>query len=524
MLICWTGLILLTGPIPTVVCVVLPVLIIRQMAVCQGGDAISVQSHVSLFRRPRAVSEALKNLDNWTGPGRPIRRPLGTSGQTKWLDFEDGIFTERHFRLYGSAIGFTYALVLAFRFWQGVSVIGPTGKFACIDFCWIWDSGIFAVSIDPSRVYDFAAYSAAQNTLVGPNAGGPFFHFIYPPTMLFFTYPLGFMPYLVAFAVWIVATLLLYQAAIYAIIPRPAALIAAVLPIGVSANALLGQNGFLTAALIGLSLVFLERRPLLSGILIGLLTYKPHLGVLFPLALVASRNWRTLCSATASTVALSVAAAAAFGYQGWPSFIASLFGRNSSLSPDSDVELNLQSIYGLLHWAGANAWVSWTVHLTVAALVAAMVCALWAKPIPYFLKAAILCIGSVTVSPYLLGYDLCILSIAVAFLVRDGMSRGFLPGERIGMIICFVGLFPLATPVAPMIGAVLFFLAARRIAAWRRDSFTASRDDPIGRGVSGAGSWNNRYPYLGGKIVCSALGRNSMLNSKFTLEVPYCYS
>src|SRR5208282_2418000 len=109
-----------------------------------------------------------------------------------------------------------------------------------------------------------------------------------------------------------------------------------------------------------------------------------------------------------------------------------------------------------VHWAGASAWVSWTVHLTVAAIVAAMVCALWAKPIPYFLKAAILCIGSVVVSPYVLAYDLCTLSIAVAFLVSDGMSRGFLPGERTGMLICFAGLFPVATPIAPIICGVLF--------------------------------------------------------------------
>jgi hypothetical protein len=161
-----------------------------------------------------------------------------------------------------------------------------------------------------------------------------------------------------------------------------------------------------------------------------------------------------------------------------------LIGRNSSLSPDSGVELNLQSIYGLLHWVGASTWISWTVHLTVAAVVATMVYAVWAKPIPYSLRAAILCIGSVTVSPYLLGYDLCILSIAVAFLVRDGMSRGFLAGERTAMIICFVGLFLLATPIAPVICAVLLFLAARRIAAWRRDLLIASRDNLIGCAAS----------------------------------------
>jgi len=100
----------------------------------------------------------------------------------------------------------------------------------------------------------------------------------------------------------------------------------------------------------------------------------------------------------------------------------------------------------------------------------------WAKPIPYSLKAAIVCVGAVMVSPYLLAYDLCILSIAVAFLVRDGLSRGFLPGERTGLLICFGGLFPVATPVAPMICAVLFFLIVRRIVAWRHGLLAPSRE------------------------------------------------
>jgi arabinofuranan 3-O-arabinosyltransferase len=238
----------------------------------------------------------------------------------------------------------------------------------------------------------------------------------------------------------------------------------------------------------GISLNFAERQPWLSGIFLGFLTYKPQFGILFPLALVASRNWRALCSATATSLALGVGAACAFGYRGWPAFMSSLLGRNSSLSPDGGVELKLQSIYGLLHWAGASAWISWTVHLTVAVVVAAMVGALWAKPIPYSLKAAILSIGAVTVSPYLLAYDLCILSIAVAFLVRDGMSCGFLPGERTGLLICLAGLFPVATPVAPMICAVLFFLIARRIVAWYYEVFTASRDESIGRARSRSGS------------------------------------
>jgi hypothetical protein len=276
------------------------------------------------------------------------------------------------------------------------------------------------------------------------------------------------MPYFVAFLVWLMATLVLYEATIYAIIPRPPALIAALTPAAVLKNVQLGHNGFLTAGLIGLSLVFVERRPLLGGIFLGLLTYKPQFGVLFPLALLASRNWRALASATAASLAFGIAAAVAFGHQGWPSFVGSLMDRDSGLSPDAQIVLSLQSIYGLLHWAGARARVSWATHLTVAAAVACTVWAAWAKPIPHALKAAILCIGSVMVTPYVLIYDLCVLSIAVAFLIKDGLASGFLPGERVVIFVCFSCLFLVATPVAPIICAALLLLAVRRIAAHRR--------------------------------------------------------
>ena len=91
---------------------------------------------------------------------------------------------------------------------------------------------------------------------------------------------------------------------------------------------------------------------------------------------------------------LAVGAAIAFGYQGWLSFIDTLGGRNSSLNLDPGLELTLQSVYGLLHWAGASDTISWISHLAVAAIVALTVGAVWAKPIPHSLKAAALCIGS----------------------------------------------------------------------------------------------------------------------------------
>jgi hypothetical protein len=390
-----------------------------------------------------------------------------------------GFFTEQRLFLYGSTIVVAYVVGLVWRWLRHEWVIRSDGHPTCIDFSWIWVSGTFAASSEPARVYDHSAFSAARAVLAGP--GGCMFldnKFDYPPIILFLTYPLGLLSYSTAFAVWMAATLLIYLAAIYAIIPRPAAVIAALTTSPVVFNVLLGQNGFLTAGLIGLSLVLMERRPWLSGIFFGLLTYKPQFGILIPFALLASRDWRSLASATLTSVTLAMAAAVAFGSQTWPSFLSSLVDREASLSEVPGLPIPLLSTFGFLQSAGVSTQIAGVVHLVLAAIVAALMLGIWAKPIPHSLKAAALCIGSVTVTPYVLGYDFCVLSIAVAFLVSDGLSHGFLSGERATMFGCWVGLFILSGPVPLIICLILLVLVVRRAMVWCGDAPAAPRAAP----------------------------------------------
>jgi hypothetical protein len=114
------------------------------------------------------------------------------------------------------------------------------------------------------------------------------------------------------------------------------------------------------------------------------------------------------------------------------------------------------------------------------------VCVIWAKAIPHSLKSATLCLGSLIVSPYVLGNDVCFLSIsiAVAFLISDGISRGFLSGERVAVLICYIGLFLLLTPtvpIVPFICTMLLPLVARRIVAYERGLLPSIRP-VLGRG------------------------------------------
>lgn len=396
----------------------------------------------------------------------------GERRSQKLLAIEDLIFTEWRLRFYGSGVAIAYALVMAWQLIHGRWLIHSDGSLAALDFCFMWVSGKFAALGDPAQIFRHGALLGSgppHDPSYSANECSVLTVYDYPPTALFMVYPLGFMPYLVAFGVWVGATLLLYEATVWKIIPRAAAVIAALTPTPVLLNALDGHNGFVTAGLMGLSLAFVERRPWISGLFLGLLTYKPHFGVLFPLALLASRNWRVLGSAAFTSVAVGAAAAVAFGYEGWPSFLDSLLNRNTGLSTN-EVYLRLQSLYGLLNWLGASAWLSWTMQLAAALVVTAIVCLIWSKPIPSALKAATLCIGSVIVTPYVMGYDLPILSIAAAFLVEDGLSRGFMPGERTVILVCFAALFLLLTwtpPVTPLVCVVLLLLAMWRIPTMR---------------------------------------------------------
>jgi Glycosyltransferase family 87 len=88
------------------------------------------------------------------------------------------------------------------------------------------------------------------------------------------------------------------------------------------------RSGFLTAGLVGLSLALVERRPWLSGMFLGFLSYKPQFGIRFLFALLTSHNWRALASAMATSTVLGILAAIVFGYQAWPLFFNSLVHRD----------------------------------------------------------------------------------------------------------------------------------------------------------------------------------------------------
>jgi arabinofuranan 3-O-arabinosyltransferase len=366
-----------------------------------------------------------------------------------------GLFTERGLALYASGVAIGFVISLARR------LLTPFEDQNCIDFKWIWLSSHFAAGSFPVRAYDYSAFTAAKAALIGPPEC-ILEHFDNAPGILFFVYPLHLFPYGIAFALWIAATLGIYLMSVYVIVPHRNALIVAFTVLPAWMNIRLGHDGFLTAGLLGLSLAFAETRPKLAGMFLSLLTYKPQFGILFPPALAVSRNWRALVAGTIASAAFAIMATLAFGYEIWPAFMHAVRDRASALNEDPKLALPLSSVLSLL-WLGVNSKVVWAIQLTIAAVAAGTVCLMWARPYPYALKAAALAAGSLIVSPHVISYDLCILTISAAFFVKDGLARGFLRGERTTLLMCWIALYLfIIGPVPLLVCMVMLGLAVRR--------------------------------------------------------------
>jgi len=178
----------------------------------------------------------------------------------------------------------------------------------------------------------------------------------------------------------------------------------------------------------------MERRPWLAGCFLGLLTYKPHLGLLFPIVLIAAGRWRVFAAAAATATALSLASLAAFGPDAWYAFVHALAaGSQSTLSQGSTGWGKLQTTYGFVRWLGGSEVLAWSVHGLVVVTCAIALCVLWRSRIPFVLKAAALATGALLATPYLFLYDLIAVAVPMAFLLRAGMASEVATYEWVGI-------------------------------------------------------------------------------------------
>lgn len=328
------------------------------------------------------------------------------------------------------------------------------------DFIAVWAAGKMASAGHAAAVYQWGAHKLVEQAAVGhPFAG--YFGFHYPPTFLFAAVALSMLSYATAFTVWALGTFPAYLIAIRGIVgDRIGYLLAAAFP-AVLANFTVGQNGFVTAGLIGGTLILMRQRPIAAGVLLGLLTFKPHLGLLFPIALIAGRQWRVLVAATIVAIAMAAASWLAFGTGTWQAFVGNIGHTSQAFLSDGSADWRkLQTVFGLTRSLGGSEPLAWTLQALVTLAAAGAVALLWRSAVRYEIKAAALGTGLMLATPYLYTYDLVALAVPLAYLFRLGLTRGFLPNELTG-----IGFACLLVLIFPFVDAPTGFAALLVVAA-----------------------------------------------------------
>ena len=206
-----------------------------------------------------------------------------------------GIFAAWRLRAYSGAVAIVYLCVFSQLYRFGGWVISGSGEPIYSDFSTAWVVGVQAWQGQVAPLYDPAEFLKIQTALLGTQK---FFYpnWPYPPTFSFIMAPFGLLPYFGSFVGWTLTTLLCCLAVVYVIVRRSPAIPLVLASPFTLWNILAGQNGFLTASLLGASLLSLERRPVLAGVFIGALTFKPQFGILLPVALAAAKQWRAVAT------------------------------------------------------------------------------------------------------------------------------------------------------------------------------------------------------------------------------------
>lgn len=345
------------------------------------------------------------------------------------------------------------------------------------DFVNMWLGARIAAGGDLAGLFDWPTYVAHLRAVAGPDY--PLHNWSYPPQVLLFTFPLAALDYGTALVVWHAAGFLAYLLAVRALLTgQPSAergttlLLAAVAP-GAVANVVFGQVGLFAAAAFVGGLALRDRRPILAGLLFGLLTMKPQLGFVLPLLLLAERRATVVASAAATAAALALAASAVFGWSAIPDYVAKVLPVQTAVMMSAE---NLESMvptpFVAVRALGLPAWTGWIAFAATAPIAAAAVVVLAIRRAPRTEVDLAAATAVFLLTPYAFVYDMALMAPFLALRLAEGRmdetSRLATTLALLAPYLCAMGA-GLGLPLATLI--VLALLAD----VWRRHGSSPER-------------------------------------------------
>lgn len=330
------------------------------------------------------------------------------------------------------------------------------------DFLSFWAAS--SLSHHGGSAYDVVAHIAEQRQIYAGHDG--FTAFFYPPPFLLLCWPFASLGYFPALIVWLLASGAAFWFAVRAWLGRVRWYVFAAFP-PVWLTITHGQTSFLVAALLGGACwLIATRRGFLGGLLLGLAVFKPQFGLLFPLVLLAAREWRAIAGAVCSASAMALLATLAFGPQVWSEWLAVTGPAQEAMAQGVIPFAKMVSPFAATRLLGLGEGTAYLLQGAIGLGVGGVLThRAWRHGFTPEVAAALL-VGALLSTPFVLDYDLTLLAFPLALLAM----REALPGERIVALAAFVvGAFArplamfLAIPITPLVLLMLFALLIRRI-------------------------------------------------------------
>ncbi|WP_051333946.1 glycosyltransferase family 87 protein [Mesorhizobium sp. WSM3224] len=330
------------------------------------------------------------------------------------------------------------------------------------DFTNLWAGSRMAIDGHVATLFDVDAYRAALRDMFSPDL--PNQEWSYPPNILLLGVPLATLPILPAYLVWTIGTVLCLWLAIRPLKLGAALELAIVLSPAVIWNSVFGQNGALTTALLIGGLAVVPKRPLLAGVLFGLLTIKPHLGILVPFCLLASGNWRAILAAIGTAALIAVATGLFFGFDVWRLFLTETRPLMTSIMEapyPQPYHYHAITVFFTARAIGLGLTAAYGVQAVAA--VASIAAAVWlwrpGRLVSHQERVALTAVLAILATPYGYTYDTIGVAVAVAMLATM-TSRP----PRLILAICW--LWPFLVHVFAHRGYCIGVLIPLFLAAW----------------------------------------------------------
>jgi hypothetical protein len=312
-------------------------------------------------------------------------------------------------------------------------LVVPLAKHTSTDFVSFYAAGSLADAGMPQLAYDKAAHYAAEERATA--AGIDYNFFYYPPPFLLLCSILAHLPYIVAFLTFEAASLLVYLFVACRILGyHDRAILVCLLAFPPVLWTLgLGQNALLTAALFGAATLFLDRRPALAGLFFGALCYKPHLGLLVPVALAAGGHWRAFAGAFLAAAALCLLSLALFGWETWGDYLAAAAASPATYQSGHIAFSGFVNPFGGVLLLGGTPTMAYAAQGATILAAGLLVGYVWHARLPLPIRAATLASATLAAAPIVLFYDFMLAGVAALWLLRAGETDRLADWEKIAL-------------------------------------------------------------------------------------------